>query len=54
MKTSSAVKRKQSGVRLNPDAIKRIKYLALDMDRSFNSLMEEAVDDLLKKYQKKK
>lgn len=46
--------KKQAAVRLKPEIIKKVKYLALDLDRSFNSLMEEAVEDLLKKYQRKK
>lgn len=46
--------KKQAAVRLKPETIKKVKYLALDLDRSFNSLMEEAVEDLLKKYQRKK
>jgi predicted transcriptional regulator len=45
---------KQTGVRLNPDLIKAVKHLAVDKDRSFSSLVSEAVEDLLKKYSKKK
>jgi predicted transcriptional regulator len=45
---------KQTGVRLDPELIKAVKHLAVDSDRSFASLISEAVEDLLKKYSKKK
>ena len=48
------VEKKQSGVRLDPDLLKKLRHLAIDLDRPFNSLMEEAAEDLLKKYQGKK
>ena len=35
------------------DAIKEIKKLAIDLDRSVNDLLEEAIEWLLKKYGKK-
>ena len=44
---------KQTGVRLDPELIKAVKHLAVDTDRSFSSLVSEAVADLLKKYSKK-
>jgi predicted transcriptional regulator len=44
---------KQTGVRLDPELIKAVKHLAVDRDRSFSSLVSEAVEDLLKKYSKK-
>lgn len=53
-KTKDATKKKQAGVRLEPDLIKKLKHIAIDMERSFNSLVEEAVEDLLKKYRPKK
>ena len=53
-KQKDAVKKKQSGVRLDPELMKRLKHLAVDMERSFNSLIEEAIEDLLKKYHSKK
>jgi|MudIll2142460700_1097286.scaffolds.fasta_scaffold06136_2 hypothetical protein len=34
-------------------AMNAVKQLTADSGRSFNSLVEEAVQDLLKKYQKK-
>jgi predicted DNA-binding protein len=45
--------RKQTGVRLDSEIIKAVKHLAVDTGRSFTSLVQEAVEDLLKKYQKK-
>ena len=44
---------KQTGVRLDPELIKAVKHLAVDTDRSFSSLVSEAVEYLLKKYSKK-
>ena len=38
---------------MEPEQIKAVKYLAVDTDRTFTSLVAEAVDDLLKKHQKK-
>jgi predicted DNA-binding protein len=48
------IEKKQSGVRLNADVLKRLKHLSIDLERPFNALMEEAAEDLLKKYAKKK
>jgi predicted DNA-binding protein len=45
--------RKQTGVRLDLEIIKALTHLAVDTGRSFTSLVQEAVEDLLKKYQKK-
>jgi len=45
--------RKQTGVRLDSEIIKAVKHLAIDSGKTFNSLVEEAVQDLLKKHQKK-
>lgn len=45
--------RKQTGVRLDAELIKTLKHLAVDTGRSFTSLVEEAVQDLLKKHKKK-
>jgi len=46
--------RKQTGVRLDAEMIKALKHLAVDLGRSSSSLMSEAVEDLLKKYPKKR
>ena len=33
--------------------IKKVKYLAVDTEKPLNELFEEAIRDLLKKYEKK-
>jgi hypothetical protein len=43
--------RKSLIARLTPDMIKELKHLAVDRDVSMNALVEEAISDLLKKYQ---
>ena len=35
------------------DLIKKLKYLAVDTDKPLNELHEEAIEDLIKKYEKK-
>ena len=54
MDKKRTIQKKQSGVRMNADILKSLKHLAIDLDRPFTSLMEEAATDLLKKYEKKK
>jgi len=39
--------------RIDSDKIKDLKYLAVDTDRSLGSLLEEAIQDLKKKYKTK-
>lgn len=39
--------------RVNEDRIKDLKHLAVDTERSLGDLLEEAIQDLLKKYKKK-
>jgi len=39
--------------RLDPSLIKRLKYIALDQDRTLTDLLLEGIDYLLKKYEKK-
>jgi predicted DNA-binding protein len=46
--------RKQTGVRLDEELLRTLKHLAVDTGRSASSLMTEAVEDLLKKYSRKK
>ena len=36
--------------RLNEKQIKSLKYLAVDLDRFLGDLLEEAIDDIIKKY----
>jgi len=45
--------KKQTGIRLDEVVLKAVKHLAVDTGRSLSSLVTEAVEDLLKKYQKK-
>lgn len=46
--------RKNYGVRLNRDLMRQVQYLALDCDCFANDLIEEALQDLMKKYREKK
>ncbi len=48
------IEKKLSGIRLDPETIKELKILAIRQERSFNSMMQEAALDILKKYAKKK
>jgi ribosomal protein L13 len=49
-----AAPKKNYGLRLNQGAMKELAHLAVDEDRWLNELVEEAIRDLLKKYEKKK
>ena len=44
------MKRKQFTTTIQEDSLKSVKKLAIDLDRSVNDLLEEAIDWLLKKY----
>jgi hypothetical protein len=46
--------RKNFGLRLNQGLMKELNHLAVDEDRWLHELVEEAIRDLLKKYEKKK
>ena len=39
--------------RVNSSAIKALKHLAIDLHKSLGDLLEEAIRDLLKKYESK-
>ena len=39
--------------RVDEDRIKELKHLAVDTNKSLGYLLEEAIQDLLKKYEKK-
>jgi predicted transcriptional regulator len=39
--------------RVDQDKIKDLKHLAVDTDRSLGSLLEEAIQELVKKYRTK-
>ena len=43
-------KRKMYNTTLDNDLIREIKILAAQLDKRQNDLLEEAIDDLLKKY----
>jgi len=45
--------RKVFSTRLDQDLIKELKHLAVDQGRALNDLFEEAIQALLKKYEKK-
>ncbi len=53
VRPKSEVARQQLGARVNADLIKKLKHLAIDKGVSFNILIEEALEDLLKKYRQK-
>jgi predicted transcriptional regulator len=38
---------------IETDLIRKLKYLAADIERPLNDLLEEAIRDLLKKHEKK-
>ena len=44
------MERKQFTTTIREDALKSIKKLAIDLDKSVNDLLEEAIEYLLKKY----
>ena len=39
--------------RVDEDRIKELKHLAVDTNKSLGNLLEEAIQDLLKKYERK-
>jgi predicted transcriptional regulator len=46
--------KKTFSTRINEDRLKALKHLAVDLDKSLGVLLEEAIEDLLKKYKKGK
>ena len=40
--------------RIDDDRLKALKHLAVDTDKSLGKLLEEAIEDLIQKYIKKK
>lgn len=46
-------KKRTFSTRINDDRLKALKHLAVDTDKSLGSLLEEAIEDLIKKYKKK-
>ena len=47
------LKRKNYNTTLRIDLIKKLKLLAVNEDARVNDLLEEAIEDLLKKYENK-
>lgn len=45
--------RRPLSTRIENDPQKEIKKLAIDLEKHLNDLLEEAIRDLLKKYEKK-
>ena len=45
--------RKVFSVRVNEKKMKQLKHLSVDTDKSLGTLLEEAIEDLLKKYEKR-
>ena len=45
--------KKVFSTRIDEGRIKELKHLAVDTDKSLGNLLEEAIQDLLKKYEKK-
>jgi len=46
------MEKKQVSFRIESATIKRLKYIALENDKSLTDLFMEAIEDLLKKYEK--
>jgi hypothetical protein len=46
--------RKNYNTTLRIDLIKKLKFLAVEEDKRVNDLMEEAIEDLLEKYERGK
>ena len=46
--------KKTFSTRIKTDRLKDLKHLAVDEDKSIGVLLEEAIEDLVKKYKSKK
>ena len=46
--------KKTFSTRIDVDCLKALKHLAADEDKSIGVLLEEAIEDLIRKYKKKK
>ena len=44
-------KNKTFSTRIDADRLKALKHLAVDEDKSIGTLLEEAIDDLIQKYE---
>jgi hypothetical protein len=47
------LERKNYNTTLRVDLIKKLKFLSVEEDARVNDLLEEAIEDLLEKYEKK-
>ncbi len=47
-------KKKTFSTRIDTDRLKALKHLAVDEDKSIGALLEEAIEDLIEKYEKRK
>lgn len=48
------MEKKQVSFRIDPAFIKRLKFVAVERDKSLTDLFMEAIEDLLKKYEKER
>ena len=46
--------KKTFSTRIDDERLKALKHLAVDSDKSLGTLLEEAIEDLIRKYKKKK
>ena len=46
--------KKTFSTRIDVNCLKALKHLAVDEDKSIGALLEEAIDDLIRKYEGKK
>jgi predicted transcriptional regulator len=46
--------KKQISFRIEPAVIKKLKFLAVEQDRTLTSIIMEALQDVLRKYESKK
>ena len=46
--------KKTFSTRVDADCLKALKHLAVDEDKSIGTLLEEAIEDIVKKYEKEK
>ena len=53
VKPKDDAKRESYSVRLRPKLIKQLKHLAVDENKAVSQLIEEGIEDLLKRYAKK-
>ncbi len=46
--------KKTFSTRIDDEILKALKHLAVDTDKSLGALLEEAIEDLIRKHEKKK